>query len=59
MGLMPYCPVGETAHGSDAVTQDFRQVCDTVLVKPVNPDTLLNVLRRALREQPPLRLGAI
>lgn len=51
--------IGVTAHGSDAVTQDFRQACDTVLVKPVCPDTLLNVLRRALRgELPRLWQGA-
>ena len=50
--------IGVTAHGLDVATQAFRHVCDTVLQKPVSPDMLLNVLRRALRREPiRLRLG--
>jgi CheY-like chemotaxis protein len=40
--------IGLTAHTA-ATTAAFRRICDTVLEKPVNPDKLLEELRRALR----------
>ena len=40
--------IGLTAHVGPT-TADFRRICDTVLEKPVNPDNLLEALRRALR----------
>lgn len=48
--------IGLTAH-TGAATLDFRRMCDTVLEKPVNPDSLLAALRWALRRSaPPLPL---
>jgi CheY-like chemotaxis protein len=38
--------VGLTAHP----TADFREVCDTILEKPVSPTDLLDALRCALRD---------
>jgi CheY-like chemotaxis protein len=40
--------IGLTAHVGPT-TADFCCICDTVLEKPVNPDTLLEAVRRALR----------
>jgi CheY-like chemotaxis protein len=40
--------IGLTAHVGPT-TVDFRRICDMVLEKPVNPDTLLAALRHALR----------
>jgi CheY-like chemotaxis protein len=39
--------IGLTAYDTASTAEDFRQVCDAVLEKPVSPDALLDALRRA------------
>ena len=44
--------IGLTAH-TGSTTAEFRRICDIVLDKPVNPESLLEELRRALRRTHP------
>lgn len=41
--------VGLTAHGTEAGAHDFQHVCDIVLEKPLNPEAVVDALRRALQ----------
>ena len=41
--------VGLTAHGTQAEAHDFPGVCDIVLEKPLNPEAVVDALRRVLQ----------
>lgn len=45
--------IGVTAHVASPATQEFCRLCDTVLEKPVSPQTLVEALRFALGSQRP------
>jgi two-component system cell cycle response regulator DivK len=40
--------VGLTGHGTAANAHDFPAVCETVLEKPLNPEAVVEALRRAV-----------
>ena len=40
--------IGLTAHGRGPDAREFHEVCDIVLEKPINPESVLDALRRAL-----------
>ena len=41
--------VGLTGHGPEAGVYHFQDVCDIVLEKPLNPEAVVDALRRALQ----------
>lgn len=43
--------VGLTAHGTAANAHNFPAVCETVLEKPLNPEAVVEALRRAVNRQ--------
>lgn len=43
--------IGLTAHGTRANAHDFPAVCETVLEKPLNPEAVIDALRRAVNRR--------